>query len=129
MLWATRRHLHLDRVATAWLIARFIDPDPRFAFVEALDDVPHAATPFGFAGVELSSHDSEGTTFAKAMRCHRLDDDALELLERMVAEGVRHALRQDGVDDGSEVRSIAVALDGIGVGMGVLFDDDALLSV
>ncbi|SOZ38419.1 protein of unknown function [Cupriavidus neocaledonicus] len=30
-LWATRRHLWVDRVASAWLIQRFIDPHARFS--------------------------------------------------------------------------------------------------
>ena len=33
-LWATRRHLWVDRVACAWLIARFIDPHARFLWLE-----------------------------------------------------------------------------------------------
>jgi hypothetical protein len=31
--WVTRRDVHVDRMASAWLIRRFIDPDARFAFV------------------------------------------------------------------------------------------------
>jgi hypothetical protein len=122
--WATRGHLHLDRVATAWLILRFVDRQAQFIFVEDISGVPADATPFGLAGVELSSHDHAGTTLAKTMRRHALDQPALLLLERMVAEGVRHALGDEAQDPEPEVRAIATALDLIGVGMGVLFDDD-----
>ncbi len=31
--WITRRGIHVDRMACAWLIRRFIDPDARFKFV------------------------------------------------------------------------------------------------
>lgn len=31
--WVTRRGVHVDRIASAWLIRRFIDPDARFKFV------------------------------------------------------------------------------------------------
>jgi hypothetical protein len=31
--WVTRKNVHIDRIASAWLIRRFIDPDARFAFV------------------------------------------------------------------------------------------------
>ena len=31
--WVTRRGIHVDRIASAWLIRRFIDPDARFKFV------------------------------------------------------------------------------------------------
>src|SRR6185503_9372232 len=32
--WVTRRDVHVDRIASAWLIRRFIDPRARFKFVE-----------------------------------------------------------------------------------------------
>ncbi|WP_394846842.1 chromate resistance protein [Pendulispora brunnea] len=31
--WVTRKNVHVDRIASAWLIRRFIDPDARFSFV------------------------------------------------------------------------------------------------
>lgn len=34
-LWVTRRHVHVDRIACAWLIRKFIDPRARFRFVDA----------------------------------------------------------------------------------------------
>ena len=33
--WVTRRNIHVDRIASAWLIRRFIDPGARFKFVPA----------------------------------------------------------------------------------------------
>ena len=56
MRWATRRHCHVDRAACAWLVARFIDPDAAFVFVDDPDDVPDDATPFDMRGVELGHH-------------------------------------------------------------------------
>lgn len=32
--WVTRKGMHVDRIACAWLIRRFIDPEARFRFVE-----------------------------------------------------------------------------------------------
>ncbi|MEZ4425428.1 MAG: chromate resistance protein [Gemmatimonadota bacterium] len=32
--WVTRRGVHVDRIASAWLIRRFVDPDARFRFVD-----------------------------------------------------------------------------------------------
>jgi hypothetical protein len=32
--WVTRRDVHVDRIASAWLIRRFIDPAARFRFVD-----------------------------------------------------------------------------------------------
>lgn len=34
--WVTRRNVHVDRIASAWLIRRFIDPQSKFRFVEAV---------------------------------------------------------------------------------------------
>jgi hypothetical protein len=31
--WVTRKNVHIDRIACAWLIRRFIDPEARFTFV------------------------------------------------------------------------------------------------
>lgn len=33
MKWVTRSHVHVDRVASPWLISRFIDSDAEFLFV------------------------------------------------------------------------------------------------
>ena len=35
MKWVTRRNARVNRVATAWLVRRFVDPRPEFLFVEA----------------------------------------------------------------------------------------------
>ncbi len=32
-IWVTRKNVHVDRIASAWLVVRFIDSDARFAFV------------------------------------------------------------------------------------------------
>ena len=33
--WVTRKGIHVDRMATAWLVRRFIDPDSKIKFVPA----------------------------------------------------------------------------------------------
>jgi hypothetical protein len=42
MKWITRSHVHVDRVACPWLIARFVDSDAEFLFAAA-DSVLEAA--------------------------------------------------------------------------------------
>ncbi len=49
-LWATRRHLWVDRVASAWLIQRFIDPHVRFLWLDSPADCPPDALGFDFDG-------------------------------------------------------------------------------
>ncbi len=52
--WATRAHLWVDRVASAWLIRRFIDPQARFVWLESLTRIPPDVIGFDFDGAEFS---------------------------------------------------------------------------
>jgi hypothetical protein len=38
--WVTRTGVHIDRMASAWLIRRFIDPDAKFKFVRGQEYAP-----------------------------------------------------------------------------------------
>jgi hypothetical protein len=95
MRWMTLGHLHLDRVASAWLIARFIDGQAEFAYLGWDEERPERADLqlFGMPGLpELSSNDEHGTCFHKLLEKYEITDPALQLLERVVAAGVAHAL-------------------------------------
>ena len=65
-VWVTRLRPKVDRIACAWLIRRFIDPDAVFMFVTASQVTLVAekfnATPFDVEGV-LFSHRDSGCTF------------------------------------------------------------------
>lgn len=52
--WATRAHLWVDRVASAWLIRRFIDPQARFVWLEGLTRVPAGVIGFDFDGADFT---------------------------------------------------------------------------
>ncbi|MEM5427857.1 chromate resistance protein ChrB domain-containing protein [Cupriavidus oxalaticus] len=52
--WATRRNLWVDRVASAWLIRRFIDPHARFLWLESPADCPDDALGFDFDGATFT---------------------------------------------------------------------------
>src|SRR5262249_29307881 len=47
--WVPRRRPHVDRIASAWLIKRFIDPDATFVFADPRD-FPKEAIPFDTPG-------------------------------------------------------------------------------
>ena len=85
MIWATRRHVHIDRTACAWLIRRFIDPDAQFVFVDDPDEVPADATPFDTRGVELG-HRNGDCSFETILARYELDDPALERIGQVVHE-------------------------------------------
>ena len=57
MLWVTRSHVHVDRVACPWLITRFVDSEAEFLFVpnSQIEKVvaETGAIPFDAPGVEL----------------------------------------------------------------------------
>jgi hypothetical protein len=85
MIWATRRRVHIDRTACAWLIRRFIDPVAEFVFVDDPDDVPADATPFDMRGVELGHHDGR-CSFETILVRYQLDDPALGRIGQLVHE-------------------------------------------
>ena len=85
MIWATRRHVHSDRTACAWLIRRFVDPDAQFVFVDDPDEVPAGATPFDMRGVELGHRDG-GCSFETILARHGLHEPALERIGQVVHE-------------------------------------------
>ena len=85
MIWATRRHVHIDRTACAWLIRRFIDADAEFLFVDDPDEVPADATPFDMRGVALG-HRAGRCSFETMLVHYQLDDPALERIGQVVHE-------------------------------------------
>ena len=64
--WVTRRNLHIDRLASAWLISRFIDKRPRFYFV-ADGETLAGAIPFDMFGAEFT-HQADDCTFETLLK-------------------------------------------------------------
>ena len=85
MIWATRRHVHIDRTACAWLLRRFVDPDAEFVFVDDPDEVPAGATPFDMRGAELGHRDGR-CSFESILVRYQIDDPALERIGQLVHE-------------------------------------------
>jgi hypothetical protein len=73
--WATREHLWIDRVASAWLIQRFIDPQARFLWLKRVKDCPKRAVGFDFDGAEFTHVDSK-VTFEVLVASFDLERDA-----------------------------------------------------
>ena len=118
-LWATRRRLWVDRVASAWLIRRFIDRDARFQWLAKPSDCPRKALGFDFDGATFS-HVGERVTFETLMTSFGLDQDpALVRLGAMV-----HSL-----DVGGEPVPEAMGFEAVLTGARErLPDDDTLLA-
>ena len=73
--WATREGLWIDRVASAWLIRRFIDPKARFLWLKRVKDCPKSALGFDFDGAEFTHVDSK-VTFEVLLSSFNLEQDA-----------------------------------------------------
>ena len=73
-LWATREHLWIDRVASAWLIRRFIDKKAKFAWLKTVKSCPKEAVGFDFDGAAFS-HRGARVTFEVLLASFGLDDD------------------------------------------------------
>ena len=102
--WVTRSRPHVDRIASAWLIKRFIDAEAAFVFAPPAE-FPKDAIPFDAPGVELS-HQGEDCTFETLIKRARLRDRRLSRL----AEVVHEADLRDGKYPHEEARGIDVAI-------------------
>jgi hypothetical protein len=74
-IWATRKPLWADRLASAWLIRRFIDPEATLVWLEKSQPCPVAAVGFGFEGAQFSNSRTQ-VTFEALMSGFGLDKNA-----------------------------------------------------
>jgi hypothetical protein len=73
-VWATRTHPWVDRLASAWLIKRFIDKQAKFAWIDRPRDCPRNAVGFDFDGAEFT-HSGGRVTFEVLLASFGLDHD------------------------------------------------------
>ncbi|WCP13765.1 Protein ChrB [Sphingobium sp. AntQ-1] len=73
--WVTRSGVHVDRIACAWLIRRFIDPDATFRFVDGRSYAPQKdELRFDMADAEFT-HEGEHCSFETLVERGGLTDD------------------------------------------------------
>ena len=83
-IWATRKNPWVDRLASAWLIRRFIDRKARFRWIDGPGDLPKGALGFDFDGADFT-HVGNRVTFEVLISSFGLDNDpALDQLARIV---------------------------------------------
>jgi hypothetical protein len=82
--WATRAHIHIDRLCSAWLIKRFIDPGARFVFAPE-EKLPKNAVLFDVFEAEFT-HKGDRCTFETLLESFRLKDKALFSMAELVHE-------------------------------------------
>jgi hypothetical protein len=126
--WATRRHLWVDRVASAWLIQRFIDRKARFLWLDAPAECPAGALGFDFDGAAFT-HIGDRVTFEVLLASFGLEQDrglarlgalvhVLDIGNGFVPEAIGFeamlaGARQRAVDDNQLLAEIGVVLDSL----------------
>ena len=109
MHYVTRERIHVDRIATAWAIRRFVDPGATFEFVAWTRDPSHVeGIPFDMRGAELGHRDGR-CTFESLLEKYELRDRALS---RMAAI-IRGADLPEGEGSPAESVGVAAVFDGI----------------
>ena len=89
MNWVTRKRIHVNRAATAWLIRRFLDPKADIIFVEPdeVATVQERGNAIGFdaPGARYPHEDAQGRcSFEQLVDEHRPGDFALQRLALIV---------------------------------------------
>lgn len=115
--WATRQDLWVDRLASAWLIRRFIDRQARFVWLQHVQDCPAGALGFDFDGARFT-HVGHRVTFESLLASFGLENDAA--LMRIGA--IVHALDVGG--EAPEAAGFEMLLKGL---KARIQDDDTLL--
>ena len=82
--WVTRKGIHVDRMASAWLVRRFIDPQARFKFVPAKGYEP-LGNEIRFDMFEAEfTHVGNSCTMEILLDRTGIDDAALRLIAEIV---------------------------------------------
>lgn len=116
-LWVTRAKPWVDRLASAWLIRRFIDTEARILWCENPSDCPAEAIGFDFDGATFS-HQGHLVTFEVLARTFGLNESALNRLGDIV-----HFLDVGGIQP-PEAPGLEKTLSGLRIN--IQNDDDLL---
>jgi hypothetical protein len=107
--WVTREGVHVDRIASAWLIRRFIDPAARFEFAPSTGGERRPGEiRFDMYEAEFT-HEGDKCTFEVLLERALLDDPALHA----IGEAVHDIDLKDGKFGREETPGIAGLIGGI----------------
>jgi hypothetical protein len=104
--WVTRPRPHVDRLSSAWLIRRFIDPEAVLRYGEPRD----GEVSFDMPGADFG-HTGGLCTFESLLAAFRLEEPALHSLAAIVHAIDLHDLGDSG-DPPPEVAGVQAVLDG-----------------
>ena len=107
-LWVTRPRPGVDRMGSAWLIRRFIDPAAQFGFFTESKGAPESSVPFDMYGVGFG-HEADRCTFETLISHFAISDNAVTRLGQIV-----HDLDlKDGKFASPEASTLGAAIDGL----------------
>jgi hypothetical protein len=114
MLWITRSHIHVDRVACPWLITRFVDSEAEFLFVPTsqieLIVAETGGIPFDAPGVELGHVDGR-CSFESIIHKYGLKEPGLLRMAKIVhAADVAEDIDNDPIARGLEAMASGFSL-------------------
>jgi hypothetical protein len=108
-IWITRQHIHIDRIASAWLILKFFDNLARFKFVSSKDYKPKLdEVRFDMFQAEFT-HEGDKCTFEVILSRLSLDDQALTA----IAEVIHDLDMKDAKYGRPEAQGFSAILSGI----------------
>lgn len=128
LVWATRERPWVDRLASAWLVQRFIDPQARFQWLSHPSDCPPKAIGFDFDGATFSHTSSRVTFEVLAMSfdlhklpsiaqlgrlVHYLDVGGVQPPEAAGIESVLNGLRESIPNDDLLLKAASTVFDGL----------------
>ncbi|ENW15725.1 Chromate resistance protein ChrB [Acinetobacter haemolyticus CIP 64.3 = MTCC 9819] len=119
-IWATRKRPWIDRLASAWLIQNFIDPNANFLWLETPSDCPKSALGFDFDGAKFS-HIEHLVTFEVLLHSFSLHEQ--KALNKIAA--IVHFLDVGGVEP-PEAAGIEKVIQGL---RNKITDDNQLLEL
>src|SRR5512144_910976 len=109
--WVTRQGVYVDRIASAWLIRRFIDPQAKFKVVAGKGYRPRPGElRFDMFEAEFT-HEGDKCTFEVLLERNALKDPAL----RAIAEIIHDIDLKDDKFGRTEVAGIRTLVEGISV--------------
>jgi hypothetical protein len=106
--WVTRPGIHIDRLASAWFIRRFIDPKARFRFDDAKAAKRDGEIRFDMVGGDFT-HEEDRCTFETLVRRIGLPDKGV----RAIAEIVHDLDLKEAKFDRPETAGVRTMVEGL----------------
>lgn len=132
MRYSTRENVHVDRIASAWLIKRFVDREAEFEFVAEGTAIP-GTVPFDVPGADLG-HYGAHCTFETILEKYDLRETGLSEIASIIhgadiLPDVDTTLESPGMDLAFRAIRLASSDDHEALELGFRFMDGLLLAV